>query len=82
MRIGFQGGRCGGNSYTMDFAKEPESYEVTLEANGIKIFIDEDLSKDIEIMKVDYLSDGSQHGFKITTPGKKKEGCCGKGCCG
>ncbi len=81
VRIAKQCGCAGGSEYSMDFSENSEEYEVEIEANGIKIFIDEEISKNVETMKVDYLSDGSQNGFKISTPGKKKEGCCGNGCC-
>lgn len=80
IRVALQGGCCGGSSYTMDFADKPESFEETFEVNGFKIFIDETMTKDLKDMKIDYLTQDSQHGFHISTPGKKKENCCGGGC--
>ena len=72
---------CSGFQYFMDFAKEADSSDETVESEGLKIFIPKESLPLVNDCKIDYIED--EDGFKIDNPNLTSGGGgCGSGGCG
>lgn len=78
LRVWVAGGGCSGLQYGMALDEaEPESGDVTLTDQGIKIFVDEMSLKYMNGSVVDYVDDTLGGGFKIENPNAVKSCGCG-----
>ena len=78
MRISVQAGGCSGASYGMEFAETPEAGEVTLNANGVKLFVHPMHASMLNGISIDFIDELMGGGFKIGNP-NATGGCgCGK----
>lgn len=78
VRVSVMPGGCSGASYGMEFAENPEAGELTLTANGVRLFLHPDHAALLNGITVDYVDELMGGGFKIANP-NAKGGCgCGK----
>ena len=78
VRVSVQAGGCSGASYGMEFAETPEAGEVTLDANGVRLFVHPMHASLLNGITVDFIDELMGGGFKIDNP-NSKGGCgCGK----
>lgn len=78
VRISVQPGGCSGASYGMQFAATPEENELSLEANGVRLFVDPQFAAVLQGLKVDYVDELMGGGFKIFNPNATSTCGCGK----
>ena len=78
VRVSVQAGGCSGASYGMEFAEAPEPGELTLNANGVKLFVHPQHASLLNGISVDFVDELMGGGFKISNP-NATGGCgCGK----
>ncbi len=78
VRISVQAGGCSGASYGMEFSETPETGEMTLVANGVKLFVHPSFATLLNGISIDFVDELMGGGFKIGNP-NAKSGCgCGK----
>lgn len=78
VRISVMPGGCSGASYGMEFAETPEAGELTLTANGVKLFLLPEHGALLNGVTVDYVDELMGGGFKIHNPNAKSSCGCGK----
>jgi iron-sulfur cluster assembly accessory protein len=77
IRIGVMGGGCSGFQYSMDFENSPKDGDVTLEQDGIKLYVDAMSSMYLQGVTVDYVVGLQGAGFKFNNPNAKSTCGCG-----
>ena|SRR5687768_1353946 len=78
VRVSVQAGGCSGASYGMEFAEKPEEGEITLQANGVKLFVHPMHAALLNGVSIDFHDELMGGGFKIANP-NATGGCgCGK----
>ncbi|MGC4000921.1 MAG: iron-sulfur cluster insertion protein ErpA [Anaeromyxobacter sp.] len=77
IRIGVMGGGCSGFQYSMDFDKEPGADDLTLDQDGIKLFVDPMSAMYLQGVTVDYVVGLQGAGFKFNNPNAKSTCGCG-----
>jgi iron-sulfur cluster assembly accessory protein len=82
LRIFIAGMGCSGPAYGMALDKEPKEEDEVIEANGIKVLLDKQLSGFMEGAVVDFIDNDGQSGFVINNPSIQAGGCssCGSSC--
>lgn len=78
LRVTVMPGGCAGYTYGLDFAEAAEADDVTLEMEGIKIFINEDVSPLVEGAKLDFVESLQGAGFVLDNPNAQSHCGCGK----
>ncbi|HIJ60909.1 MAG TPA: iron-sulfur cluster assembly accessory protein [Nitrospirae bacterium] len=88
LRIYKAGGSCCGPSYGLDIEEKSSSSDDVLERDGLKVFIDKDVTPGLDSMILDYYEDEEREGFIMTgrmpscgsgTP-SCNPGACGSSC--
>jgi iron-sulfur cluster assembly accessory protein len=77
IRIGVMGGGCSGFQYSMDFENAPKDGDITLEQDGLKLFVDAMSSMYLQGVTVDYVVGLQGAGFKFNNPNAKSTCGCG-----
>jgi iron-sulfur cluster assembly accessory protein len=77
IRIGVMGGGCSGFQYSMDFENVPKDGDVTLEQDGLKLYVDAMSSMYLQGVTVDYVVGLQGAGFKFNNPNAKSTCGCG-----
>jgi iron-sulfur cluster assembly accessory protein len=77
IRIGVMGGGCSGFQYSMDFENSPKDGDVTLEQDGVKLYVDAMSSMYLQGVTVDYVVGLQGAGFKFNNPNAKSTCGCG-----
>jgi iron-sulfur cluster assembly accessory protein len=77
IRVGVAGGGCAGFQYSMDFEKEPRADDMTIEQDGVKIFVDPMSSMYLQGVTIDYVVGLQGAGFKFNNPNAKSTCGCG-----
>jgi iron-sulfur cluster assembly accessory protein len=77
IRVGVQGGGCSGFQYSMDFENAPKDGDITLEQDGLKLFVDAMSSMYLQGVTVDYVVGLQGAGFKFNNPNAKSTCGCG-----
>jgi iron-sulfur cluster assembly accessory protein len=77
IRIGVMGGGCSGFQYSMDFENAPKDGDVTLEQDGLKLYVDAMSSMYLQGVTVDYVVGLQGAGFKFNNPNAKSTCGCG-----
>jgi iron-sulfur cluster assembly accessory protein len=77
IRVGVMGGGCSGFQYSMDFEQAAKEGDITLEQDGIKLFVDSMSSMYLQGVTVDYVVGLQGAGFKFNNPNAKSTCGCG-----
>lgn len=77
IRVGVLGGGCSGFQYAMDFEKEPKPDDLTLEQDGVKLFVDPMSHMYLQGVTIDYVVGLQGAGFKFDNPNAKSTCGCG-----
>ncbi len=83
IRLYMAGGGCC-PSYGLDLCEDASENDEVIEENGIRVYIDRELTPAFTGMKIDYVSDGQHEGFALTggqpsscNPDQNAGGGCG-----
>lgn len=77
LRVGVVTGGCAGLSYEMRLQKEAYANDLTIEQDGIKIFVNEESVAFLKGIEVDYVDTLKDSGFKYKNPNAKSSCGCG-----
>ena len=77
IRIGVMGGGCSGFQYSMDFENAPKDGDITVEQDGLKLFVDAMSSMYLQGVTVDCVVGLQGAGFKFVNPNAKSTCGCG-----
>ena len=77
LRISVVPGGCSGYQYGMELDDSAQSDDITVEEQGIKIFVDKMSMKKLSGAHVDYIESLQGAGFKISNPNAKSSCGCG-----
>ena len=78
VRMSVQAGGCSGASYGMEFAETTEPGEITLVANGVRIFVHPSHAALLNGIQIDFVDELMGGGFKIGNPNATSSCGCGK----
>lgn len=78
LRVTVMPGGCAGYTYGLDFADAAETEDITLEMEGLKIFINEDIQPLISGAKLDFVESLQGAGFVLDNPNASSSCGCGK----
>ena len=78
VRMSVQAGGCSGASYGMEFAETPEAGEITLVANGVRVFVHPSHAALLNGIQIDFVDELMGGGFKIGNPNATSSCGCGK----
>jgi len=68
LRVGVQAGGCSGFSYSMGLDSELSESDKAFELHGVKVVVDEESSKYLYGVEIDYKDSGMSGGFTIDNP--------------
>ena len=77
LRVFVVGGGCSGYQYGMALAKEAESDDTVIEADGVRIVVDPDSRQLLGGAEIDYVEDLMKSGFTIYNPNAVSSCACG-----
>jgi iron-sulfur cluster assembly accessory protein len=77
IRVGVMGGGCAGFQYSMDFEQSAKEGDITLEQNGVKLYVDSMSSMYLQGVTIDYVVGLQGAGFKFNNPNAKNTCGCG-----
>jgi len=77
LRVSVVGGGCSGYQYNLDFDKESRMGDITLELDGVSIFIDPVSAGYLKGTVLDFASGLNGTGFKFNNPNAKRTCGCG-----
>jgi iron-sulfur cluster assembly protein len=77
LRLGVKAGGCSGFSYGMGFDEDQKSDDKVLDIHGLKVVVDEDSSKYLYGVEIDYKDSGMGGGFTIHNPNAVASCGCG-----
>ena len=77
LRISIQGGGCAGFKYALNFVKETDEYDLSLNQNGLKVVMDIFTGVQIAGTTVNYVEGVEGAGFKFENPKAKRTCGCG-----
>jgi iron-sulfur cluster assembly accessory protein len=78
LRIMVEAGGCSGFMYKMELAPEQRDGDLVVEAEGVKIFIDDISQPMVQGMVVDYANSFEKSGFVFENPNATASCGCGK----
>ena len=77
IRVGVMGGGCAGFQYAMDFEKEPGPEDLTIEQDGVKLYVDPMSNMYLQGVTIDYVTGLQGAGFKFQNPNARNTCGCG-----
>ena len=77
LRVFVVGGGCSGYQYGMALAAEPETGDVIIESEGVRIVVDRDSTQYLSGAEIDYVEDLMKSGFTIYNPDAASSCACG-----
>jgi len=77
IRIGVDAGGCSGYKYSMNLVHVPDSNDLELESDGVKVFVDPTSAPLLDGLRLDYVSGLIESGFVFNNPNAKKSCGCG-----
>jgi len=77
IRVGVMGGGCSGFQYSMDFEQAPKDGDITVEQDGVKLYVDSMSSMYLQGVTIDYVVGLQGAGFKFNNPNAKSTCGCG-----
>jgi iron-sulfur cluster assembly accessory protein len=81
LRVGVMGGGCSGFQYRLAFEERAGELDQTIEANGVRLFVDPKSSLYLEGVKLDYIDGLMGAGFKVENPNARSTCGCGESFC-
>jgi iron-sulfur cluster assembly protein len=78
IRISVRSGGCSGLSYEIEFAKDPEAGDETIERDGVRVFIDGRSVMFLVGTEMDYVEEMLQSGFRFRNPNERGRCGCGE----
>jgi iron-sulfur cluster assembly protein len=77
LRLSVKAGGCSGFSYGMGFDDDQKNDDKILDIRGLKVVVDEDSSKYLYGVEIDYNDSGMSGGFTINNPNAVASCGCG-----
>jgi iron-sulfur cluster assembly accessory protein len=77
IRVGVMGGGCSGFQYSMDFEQAAKEGDITIEQEGVKLYVDAMSSMYLQGVTIDYVVGLQGAGFKFNNPNAKSTCGCG-----
>jgi iron-sulfur cluster assembly protein len=77
MRLGVKAGGCSGFSYGMGFDDKEQAGDKSFDFNGLKVVVDEESSKYLYGVEIDFKDTGMGGGFTIDNPNAVASCGCG-----
>ncbi|NQX68816.1 hypothetical protein BC351_17790 [Paenibacillus ferrarius] len=77
LRLGVKAGGCSGFSYGMGFDDEQKDDDKVFDIHGLKVVVDDDSSKYLYGVEIDYTDAGMGGGFSINNPNAVASCGCG-----
>lgn len=77
LRVFVQGGGCSGFQYGLMIEDAPSATDQSIEANGVKLFIDPISARYLEGAEVDFIDSVTGGGFTIRNPNVRTTCGCG-----
>lgn len=78
LRFGIRGGGCSGYSYVLEFQDGPEEGDLTLDIEGIPVFLGEFKRDYLSGTTIEFHTSEWETGFKINNPNAKRACGCGE----
>jgi iron-sulfur cluster assembly accessory protein len=78
LRVTVMPGGCAGYTYGLDFEESPTDEDITVEQEGIKLYINEDIAPLVEGAKLDFVESLQGAGFVLDNPNAQQSCGCGK----
>ncbi len=78
LRVTVAPGGCAGYSYGLDFADAANPDDITIETEGVKVFINEDVEPLVHGAKLDFVESLQGAGFVLDNPQATSHCGCGK----
>ena len=78
LRVTVMPGGCAGYSYGLDFAESANPDDITIETQGVKVFINEDVEPLVHGAKLDFVESLQGAGFVLDNPQATSHCGCGK----
>ncbi|GFZ76623.1 hypothetical protein GCM10008018_22600 [Paenibacillus marchantiophytorum] len=77
LRLGVKAGGCSGFSYGMGFDDDQKADDKVFDIHGLKVVVDDDSSKYLYGVEIDYTDAGMGGGFSINNPNAVASCGCG-----
>lgn len=77
LRVAVVGGGCSGYSYALDFAEESDPEDLTIDFEGLPVFVDPNSARILTGTVIDYVSTLTKSGFTFTNPKAVRTCGCG-----
>lgn len=78
LRVTVMPGGCAGYTYGLDFAEAASDDDITLESEGVKVLINEDVEPLVHGAKLDFVESLQGAGFVLDNPNAASSCGCGK----
>ena len=78
LRVTVMPGGCAGYTYGLDFAASANADDITLDCEGVKVFINEDIEPLVHGAKLDFVESLQGAGFVLDNPNASSHCGCGK----
>lgn len=78
LRIMVQAGGCAGFKYMMGLESKTRDGDAVIEADGVKVFVDQDSQPHVTGMTVDFVTGLENSGFVFENPNAASKCSCGK----
>ena len=78
LRLSVRTSGCSGMAYTMEFADELQTDDLTFESNGVTLIIDPKSLVYLDGTELDFVREGLNEGFKFNNPNATAHCGCGE----
>ena len=78
IRVGVKTSGCSGLSYVLEFVDTPDPNDEVFHNQDVKVFVDPKSLIYLNGLKMDYVTEGLNSGFKFTNPNQTGECGCGE----
>jgi len=78
LRVSVNDGGCSGMSYALDFAPAPHDGDLTLEQDGVTLYVASDAVTYLEGTTIDYVTGLHRAGFRFMNPQANRTCGCGE----
>jgi iron-sulfur cluster assembly protein len=78
LRLSVKTSGCSGMAYSLEFADEIDTDDLTFESHGVKLLVDAKSLAYLDGTELDYAKEGLNEGFKFNNPNVKATCGCGE----